>query len=101
MRDKYLTIFLLYNVSNLKYFILLSALLTLLVNCLWNDYSAWTECNKDCGGGTKHRTRTVYQEAKFGGEPCEGDAKEEVACNENPCAGTAFFDTYFDNYYPF
>ena len=62
----------------------------ILVNCLWNDYSAWTECNKDCGGGTKHRTRTVYQEAKFGGEPCEGDAKEEVACNENPCAGTAF-----------
>ena len=32
---------------------------------------------------------------------CEGDAKEEVACNENPCAGTAFFVAYFDSYYTF
>ena len=65
-------------------------LLFLPVNCLWNNYSAWSVCNKDCGGGTKHRSRTVFQQAQFGGEPCKGGAKEEVACNETPCAGKFF-----------
>jgi len=64
------------------------------INCLWNDYSAWSECNKDCGGGTKHRTRTVYQQAQFGGEPCEGGEKEEVACNENPCAVNCLWNEF-------
>ena len=57
-----------------------------LVNCLWNDFSAWSECDKDCDGGKQHRSRIVFQEAQFGGEPCEGGEFEEQACNENPCA---------------
>lgn len=56
------------------------------INCLWNDFSAWSECDKDCDGGKHHRTRTVYQEEQFGGEPCEGGEREEEACNEIPCA---------------
>ena len=57
--------------------------------CLWNDFSAWSECDKDCGAGSQFRTRTVFQEARFGGEPCEGDEREVQVCNENPCAGNA------------
>ena len=37
-----------------------------------------------------HRSRTVFQQAQFGGEPCKGGAIEEVACNETPCAGKFF-----------
>ena len=75
---------------NIYFNLLYSILLITLEKCLWNDFSAWSECDKDCGGGSQHRARTVYQEAKFGGEPCEGDAEEERVCNENPCAGSIF-----------
>ena len=56
-------------------------------NCEWNDFGAWTECDKDCGGGAQSRTRTVFKTEKFGGKPCDGEANEERKCNENPCAG--------------
>jgi len=62
--------------------------------CLWNDFSAWSECDKDCGAGSQFRTRTVFQEARFGGEPCEGDEHEVQVCNENPCAVNCLWNEF-------
>ena len=38
-----------------------------------------------CGGGTRFRTREVLNYARYGGEICQGDAKEVEACNQQPC----------------
>lgn len=63
-------------------------------NCEWNDFGAWSDCDKDCGGGTQSRTRTVFKEAKSGGKPCPGAPTEEQACNEAPCSINCLWDEF-------
>ncbi len=53
-----------------------------------SEWSEWSECNKECGGGIKSRTR-VYTPAKFGGVDLSLDEKnkilEEQICNNHVC----------------
>ena len=58
------------------------------IDCVWNDYSEWTSCSKDCGGGMRSRTRTIKVSASNGGNDCSGPETEEEPCNTNKCAGT-------------
>ena len=58
------------------------------VDCEYSNWSEWDECSKQCGGGTKSRSRQVTREAWYGGEKCdEEDEVESSLCNENPCEG--------------
>jgi len=54
------------------------------VNCELAEWSQWSECGAQCGGGVKERTRGKLQEAMNGGEPC-GSMEEVEACNAQAC----------------
>ena len=55
------------------------------VDCKVGDWSAWSACDKDCGGGTQFRTRRILQEPANGGEQCPA-LKETRVCNSQECA---------------
>ncbi|XP_063686446.1 hemicentin-1-like [Bolinopsis microptera] len=52
----------------------------------WSDYSAWSECSASCGGGVMERSRNCDSPApENGGNPCDGEAADNQACNPDPC----------------
>ena len=52
----------------------------------WNDFGAWSECSAACGGGFQTRTRTCSNPAPaYGGADCNGQSKQEQACNVQAC----------------
>ena len=54
----------------------------------WSDYSEWTECPVNCGGGLQSRSRTCSNPAPaHGGEECAGDSEESRECNTYLCQG--------------
>jgi hypothetical protein len=55
-------------------------------NGSYSSWSDWSECNKQCGGGTKTRTRT-YIAAAYGGQDSidKDNIKEILPCNEEIC----------------
>ena len=51
------------------------------------DWSAWSECSEECGGGNQRREYTITREAGPGGASCPhntGDSQEQ-SCNNDPC----------------
>ena len=48
------------------------------IDCNWGIWGSWGTC--DPSTGVKRRTRTVQQEARFGGESCIGDDSSEESC---------------------
>ncbi|CAD7936493.1 unnamed protein product [Amoebophrya sp. A120] len=54
---------------------------TAVVDCQFSDWSAWSECSAECGGGEKLRTRSILAHATNGGKICEGDLQETAGCN--------------------
>jgi len=55
-------------------------------NGKYSLWSAWTECSKSCGGGTKHRKRECNNPPPSnGGADCTGAAAESKGCNMDPC----------------
>ena len=57
----------------------------LAVDCIWNDFSEWTDCSATCGTGTMTRIRTEAMQADNGGFSCTGDTSETVQCNTQAC----------------
>lgn len=55
------------------------------VDCELSDWSLWSDCSKDCGGGQQYRTKKVLQQASNGGRACNGDLKEIQPCNQGHC----------------
>ena len=51
-------------------------------------WSTWTPCSKSCGGGKSQRSRTVVQEAMFGGTICQGNFEESMECGTGCCIPT-------------
>jgi hypothetical protein len=54
------------------------------VDCKVSEWSAWSACDKTCGGGTQTRTRTVTRAAANGGKECPL-LTETQACNTQTC----------------
>ena len=55
------------------------------VECKWGEWSDWGQCSKPCGGGNQERTRSVDQQAEYGGTACSGKATETRGCNAQAC----------------
>jgi len=52
----------------------------------WSDFSDWSECSADCGGGSQSRSKTCSNPAPAnGGADCDGDDSETQDCNTDPC----------------
>ena len=50
----------------------------------WGSWGAWSNCTKECGGGTQKRIRQCAPPA-YGGKPCSGSNSETRACNTQEC----------------
>merc|ERR1711881_820051 len=64
------------------------------VDCEWSDFGSWSSCSQDCGGGWQRRSRTVQQEAAYGGLQCDGCAAETRACNTHNCPRNCKWSPY-------
>ena len=52
----------------------------------FSEWTGFSACDKECGGGKQFRTRQCNNPpAVFGGKPCEGSTREEQECNKEPC----------------
>lgn len=65
------------------------------VACVVSDWSAFSECSAECGGGESARTRTVVTPASNGGIACPA-LRETVACKEEPCPGSCTVSDWTD-----
>merc|ERR1719362_230395 len=54
------------------------------VDCLMSQWSGWSACAKECGGGMQGRTRDILVAPKNGGVSCEADT-DSRACNTHSC----------------
>lgn len=54
------------------------------IDCVNGEWSEYSECTKQCGGGVKTRARMPKVEPEHGGESC-GPADDTVGCNDDPC----------------
>ncbi|CAD7936457.1 unnamed protein product [Amoebophrya sp. A120] len=59
------------------------------VDCKLSEWSYWSDCDKECDGGQRTRTREITTEEKNGGKPCKGSLKETKECNTRPCHSAA------------
>ncbi|XP_063820874.1 somatomedin-B and thrombospondin type-1 domain-containing protein-like [Pseudophryne corroboree] len=48
-------------------------------HCVVGPWGAWSECNSDCGVGSRERTRQVVVPPKSGGNPCP-DLRQRRGC---------------------
>ena len=52
----------------------------------WAEWGGWTDCDADCGGGTRGRTRACVDPVGGGVDTCTGTPSDEQEdCNEQPC----------------
>eukprot|EP00747_Dinoflagellata_sp_TGD_P154140 gnl/TRDRNA2_/TRDRNA2_177468_c6_seq5.p1 gnl/TRDRNA2_/TRDRNA2_177468_c6~~gnl/TRDRNA2_/TRDRNA2_177468_c6_seq5.p1 ORF type:complete len:976 (-),score=226.53 gnl/TRDRNA2_/TRDRNA2_177468_c6_seq5:63-2576(-) len=54
------------------------------VDCELGEWSGWSKCTKECGGGVQARTRAVIVKPKDGGTSCE-TLQESQSCNTFSC----------------
>jgi len=59
------------------------------LDCVWGEWTHFSPCSVECGGGQMRRTRAVLQHIKAGGKPCEGLALDELQCNYFVCSVVA------------
>ena len=52
------------------------------VDCVLEEWSEWSTCDKACGGGLQSRSRDVVTPAANTGAPC-GDLEEGLSLNSN------------------
>jgi hypothetical protein len=55
------------------------------IDCIMSPWSDWSTCSKTCGGGTQTRTRSVVQQANYGGKTCPTDTSQTQNCNTQTC----------------
>ncbi|XP_046996594.1 semaphorin-5A [Schistocerca americana] len=48
---------------------------------LWSEWSSWSPCSEECGGGQQHRTRVCEDKP----ENCEGLSRMSRQCNTHKC----------------
>ena len=57
-----------------------------LVDCVWDEWSDFSSCDKSCGGGQKYKTRSKVVHEQFGGT-CAGEDMAYETCNTQSCPG--------------
>jgi len=54
------------------------------VDCIVEDWTAWSECSAKCGGGVRSKARVVKRAPEHSGDPC-GEISKTEACNVHAC----------------
>jgi hypothetical protein len=54
------------------------------VDCKQDQWSGWSKCSANCGGGVQQRVRDIKVAMRYNGKPC-GKQKESKACNIAAC----------------
>jgi len=54
------------------------------VHCDVSNFTEWSACDRNCGGGAKGRSRSVITRGDHGGTVCP-DLSETDTCNTQPC----------------
>jgi len=54
------------------------------VSCSMSEWSGFSGCSKECGGGTQGRTRAILVKPRNGGNECD-TTLEERSCNTGAC----------------
>lgn len=54
------------------------------VDCAMSEWSGFSRCSADCGGGVAERVRRVKVHPRYEGTPC-GEQTETIACNMQAC----------------
>lgn len=54
------------------------------VDCSLAQWTGWSKCSADCGGGVTQRLRDVKRAMRYGGKPCSSTS-ETKACNAQAC----------------
>ncbi|KAM3929041.1 adhesion G protein-coupled receptor B1 isoform 2-T2 [Leptodactylus fuscus] len=58
----------------------------------WTTWTAWGDCNRDCGGGLQTRTRTCHSPPDET-HICEGVLEEGRLCNRKACNANGRYDS--------
>ncbi|KAK2175546.1 hypothetical protein NP493_723g02011 [Ridgeia piscesae] len=54
------------------------------VDGVWDEWTAWSQCDVTCGPGEETRNRTCV-EPLYGGTDCDGNSTETRACDAGAC----------------
>jgi uncharacterized protein YegL len=54
------------------------------VHCSMSEWSGWSGCSKECGGGAQGKTRSILVKPRNGGTECD-TTLEEQPCNTGSC----------------
>jgi len=54
------------------------------IDCTVSAWSSWSSCSRECGGGSRSRTRTIEQIPQHGGQAC-GPPTDSQPCNTGAC----------------
>jgi len=54
-------------------------------DCVWTNWTQWSDCSTSCGTGSQERSRGIAVELKGRGKNCSGPAKETKMCNQEEC----------------
>jgi hypothetical protein len=54
------------------------------VDCILLQWTGWSKCSADCGGGVTQRLRDVKRAMRYNGKPCSSTS-ETKACNAAAC----------------
>merc|ERR1719238_1898067 len=54
------------------------------IDCIQSEWSEWSACSSQCGGGVRERIRSIKRVARYKGDPC-GPASETETCNPQNC----------------
>eukprot|EP00929_Paragymnodinium_shiwhaense_P064340 TRINITY_DN3221_c0_g1_i3.p1 TRINITY_DN3221_c0_g1~~TRINITY_DN3221_c0_g1_i3.p1 ORF type:complete len:1556 (+),score=355.20 TRINITY_DN3221_c0_g1_i3:87-4754(+) len=63
------------------------------IDCGLSVWAQWSDCSRTCGGGQRVRSRTVAQEPRNGGAPCDyAELTQTEGCSEDSCRPTKCMD---------
>lgn len=64
------------------------------VDCLWEDWTKWSDCSVSCGIGATTRLRKRAHYEAFGGHVCYGTEDDVAVCELSPCPLDCFLEDW-------